>query len=86
MKNIIANIKNGFLSIARGFSTYYFSIDNNIKIMSDQEAYEEDCRSIASDWVAVGNDIRSVINSMPLNNPKKRRYIKRSWTTKKRRQ
>lgn len=76
--NYSINMKKYLIKINRGFLDGFFSIGksmssmrlypNKIKILSDTEAYEEDAKSIRSDWEIVGNDLRKSIHKLSLEN------------------
>ena len=69
MKNYIRkfgkSVLNGFYSVAEGMSTLTIYPLPTPKLLSDEEAWKKDRDAIASDWKAVGDDLRQAMGIAP---------------------
>jgi len=65
--NGLYSIGEGLYSIGEGMASL-FGYNTPIKIPSEQEGYEKDCKSLMGDWEAVGRDLEGAIKKFEENN------------------
>ena len=58
--NGLYSIGEGLYSIGEGMASL-FGYNPSVKILSEQEGYEKDCKSLKGEWETVGRDLENAI-------------------------